>query len=204
MNAYTAKALVMATLLLGVAPAYFLTPSGDRWFAVGLWLLFSVIVGILVILKPVLHCPDCGRATRFFVNHAGWSARDPGGFRRHVTCANCGCIMDRLSGDVVGRIPPEEARIANRLVSSIRMRLGLFCVGCALIVGSIGVGTIVVRIVLQGSAHRDRAAIVLLGCGVAFLGGLFSLATSWWLNRKAKRLADEHDIKLRKGIRVRW
>ena len=197
MNAVQAKALTIVFLLVGFVPAYFLTSSGDRWFAVGLWLLCSVVVGLVVVTTPVLRCPQCGRATRYFDTYSDWTARLTGEFRRCVRCASCGTIIDRLSGDAIARTGADEARVIGRLAASLRMRLGLLWAGLALIFASLGVAAIIVRIMIDGNARPHRAGMVLAGCGVALVAGLALLLIAWWLKPQ-----EEHRV-FAKGIRLR-
>jgi hypothetical protein len=161
-------------------------------------------VGLLVLLLPVLRCPGCGRATRYFDNYSGWGARFTGDAYRHVNCRRCGCVIDRLTRSEVGRVPLDEVRILDRIVFLIRTALGLFLAGCSLVVCSTGVAIIIVQVMNEAGARRDRGALVLLGCGLVFLAGLASVAAAWWLKRKAWRLAAAHGVKMPKGIRIRW
>jgi hypothetical protein len=204
MNGYLVKALAIIVLLAGVIPVYHSMPRGDRAFAVVLWLVFSGLVGFLVLIMPLVRCPGCGWVTPYFDNYSAWRARMTGYARRNVKCPKCHTIIDRLNGSEVGQMPRDEARILDRLVFMIRLRLGLLWVGGALIIASIGVAIIIVQILRQENAHRDRGGVVLFGCGLVFLLGIVLWATSWWLKRKAKRLAEAHHIQMPRGIRVRW
>src|SRR5262245_18902886 len=114
------KIVVIATLLFSVLLAYWLEPGGDRWFAVGVWLVLTVIVGTIVLLMPVLHCPDCDRATPYMNNYRAWTARLTGNARQNVKCRHCGCIFDRLTSRVIGRMPLGESRVIDRMVFLFR------------------------------------------------------------------------------------
>jgi hypothetical protein len=204
MSGYLVKVVVLTVLVGGVVPVYFLMPGGDRRFAVVLWLVFSGVVGLLVLVMPLLCCPGCGWVTPYFDNYYAWGARLTGYARRYVKCPKCHAIIDRLRGSAVGQVPRDEGRILDRLVFMIRLRLGLLWVGGALITASIGVAIIIVQILRQEHANRDRAGVVLFGCGLAFLLGILLWVTSWWLKRKVKKLANAHHIQMSRGIRVRW
>jgi hypothetical protein len=202
MSEYTRKFVIIAVLVSCLAPIYYSMPSGDRMFAVWLWLGFCGVIGGLIWFTPILHCPRCGWCTPYHTY--SWGARWTGYMRRYIKCRKCHCIIDRLTGESVGKLPPEEGRALDRLVRLIRLRLGLYWLGGSLIVGSLGIGFIILRIALDGAAHQDRARNVLLGCGLVFLVGVSSLATAWWLKRKTRRLANDHHIELAKGMSIRW
>jgi hypothetical protein len=207
MNAHTAKAFVIAGLLVVSALgylAYLRQPSGDRWFAVVVWLAFAGFAGILVLLVPVLRCPNCGRATAYFDNYFEWTDRLTGGFRRRIKCKSCHCIIDRLTGTVVARLPRDEGRLISRLLLLVRIGWTLCSAGYALVIGSVGIGAIVADGIAEGVGNRHRAGVVLLGCGIALTAGLLLAVAGHWLKRRAGRMVEERGIKYATGVRTRW
>jgi hypothetical protein len=188
MKAYLGKAFLIAILLAGFAGIYFNTPLGDRSFALGLWLVFSLIVGCGVLLLPVLRCPDCGRATDYFDNYSERQNSLTGGNRRYFKCRHCHSVIDRLNGTVVQRLTAVDGRILDRISFLINAWLVFLAAGISLIGVSIFFGILVVLITLEGRANNDHALIVWLGCVGVFVIGLLLVVIGWGMKRRADRL----------------
>jgi hypothetical protein len=204
MSVTKSKLVLISSLLLCGVPIYFSMPGGDRQFTIVVWLLFCAFVSALVLHIPVLHCPNCERSTKYFDNYREWHHWFTSDFGRHVKCAHCGCIIDRASGAGVGRIPRDEATIIDRHVFYFRWRIALYILGATLLICSVALGVLMLRIMREANANQQQGVHVLVGCGVVFLLGLALLATGLWLKRRASRFAEENDVELREGIRVRW
>ncbi len=187
MNAYLGKAFIIAILLAGFAGIYFRTPLGDRTFALGAWLVFSLIAGCWVLLWPVLYCPNCGRATEYLDNYSERQNSLTGGHRRQFKCKHCHSVIDRLDGTVVHRLTAADGRNLDRISFLINMWLVLLAAGISLIGVSIVVGIIVVLITLEGRANNDHAPIVRLGCVGVFVIGLLLVVIGWCMKRRAHR-----------------
>ncbi|MCL6504522.1 MAG: hypothetical protein K6T86_17720 [Pirellulales bacterium] len=204
MSANIVKALLIAMLLAGVPLAYFTQASGDRWFAVVAWLAFAGIAGMVILLMPVLHCPNCGRATKYFDNYYPWTDRLRGGFLRHIRCKHCHSVIDRLSRTVVARLPRDEGQYITRLSVLVGIGRMLCAGGYALVIGSFGMGAIVAHGMVEGVGNRYRGGIVLLACGMAFTAGLLLAVAGHWLRRRGGRMAEERGIKYTTRVRIRW
>lgn len=204
MNAYLGKAFFIAMLLAGCAGVYLNAPSGDRSFATGVMLVFSLIAGGWVLLHPTLCCPHCGRATAYLDNYSERQDKLTGGHRRHVQCKRCHSVIDRLNGTVVHRFTAVEGTNLSRVTIRLHLWIVLLAAGISLIGVSIIGGIMVVLVTLEGRANSDHALTVRLGC-VGVLGiGLFLVAISWGLKRRAHRLAEQNGIHFPKGTRIRW
>ncbi len=203
MNAYLGKALLIAILLAGFAGVYFKTPLGDRSFALGVWLVFSLVAGCWVLLLPVLRCPDCGRATAYFDNYSERQDSLTGGHRRHLKCKHCHSVIDRLDRTVVQRMTATDGKNVDRINSLFSLWLVLLAAGISLIVVSTVVGIIVVLITLEGRANNDHALVVRLGCIGGFVIGLMLVVIGWRMKRRAHRFAEQNHIQYPKKIRIR-
>jgi ribosomal protein S27E len=204
MNANLGKAAIIAILLAGFAGIYFRTPVGDRSFALGVWLVFSLIFGCWILLLPVLRCPDCGRATMYFDNYSERVDSLTGGHRRHVKCKQCHSVIDRLGGTVVNRLMAEEGRNLDRIDFLLDMWRVLLAAGICLIGVSIVLGIIMVLITLDGHANNQRLAIGYSTCAGMFMLGLILVAAGWHQKRRASRFADQRGMRLSRKIRIRW
>jgi type III secretory pathway component EscS len=202
MNAYLGKAFIIAILLAGFAGVYFRTPLGDRSFALGVWLVFSLIAGGWVLLMPVLCCPNCGRATAYFDNYSERQDSLTGGNRRHVKCKHCHSVIDRLNGTVVHRLTAVDGRNLDRIRFLLSMWLVLMAAGILLIGVSIVVGIIEVLITLESRAN-DHALIVGIGCVGVFVTGLLLVAIGWGMKRRAHRFAEQNRIQFPNKVRIR-
>jgi hypothetical protein len=187
MNAYLGKASLVAVLLAGFVGIYFKTPMGDRTFALGVWLVFSLIAGCWILLLPVLCCPNCRRATAYFDNYSERQDSLTGGHRRHLKCNHCHCVIDRLNRTVVLRLTAVEGRNRDRFSSLVNMWVLLMFAGVLLIGVSIVVGIIVVLSTLEGRANNDHALVIRLGCVGGFVIGLLLVVTGWRMIRRAHR-----------------
>ena len=195
---------MIAVLVVGLVLMDFTQPSGDRGFAVVAGCVFAGVVAILILLIPVLHCPNCGRATAYFDNYFEWTDRLTGGFRRRIQCKHCHSMIDRLSRTVVAQLPRDEGDFIIRL--SVLMRLGwtLRGAGYALVIGSVGLGAILVHGIAAGVGIYHRAGVVLLGCGIAFATGFLLAVAGHRLRCRARRLAEERGIEYTSRVRSRW
>jgi uncharacterized membrane protein (DUF485 family) len=187
MNAYLGKAFLIAILLAGFAGVYFKTPLGDRSFALGVWLAFSLIAGGWVLLLPVLCCPNCRRATAYFDNYSERQDSLTGGHRRHLKCKHCHSVIDRLNGTVAHQFTAVEGRNRDRFSFLVNMWVLLMFAGILLIGVSIVVGIIVVLITLEGRANNDHALVVRLGCVGGFVIGLLLVVIGWGMIRRTHR-----------------
>jgi hypothetical protein len=188
MNAHLGKAFLIAILLAGLAGVYFRTPLGDRSFALGVWLVFSLIAGCWVVLLPVLCCPNCGRATWYFDNYTERQDSLTGGRRRHLKCNRCHSVIDRLNGTVVRRLTAVEGRKLDRFSFLVNVGLLLMIAGILLIGASVVVGIIVVLIALEGRADNNHALVVRIACAGGFVIGLLLVVIGWGTIRRAHRL----------------
>ncbi len=187
MNAYLGKAFLIAILLMGLVAIYFNAPLRDRSFAIGAWLVFSLIAGFWVLLLPVLFCPNCRRATAYFDNYTERQDSLTSGHRRYLKCKHCHSIIDRLNGTVVRRLTAVEGRNLDRFRFLFNMWLLLMIAGILLVGVSIVVGIIVVLINLEGRANNDHARVVRLGCIGGFIIGLMLVVIGWGMIRRAHR-----------------
>ncbi len=118
MNAYLGKAFLIAILLAGFAGVYFKTTLGDRSFALGVWLVFSLVAGCWVLLLPVLRCPDCGRATAYFDNYSErQDSLTAVGIAATSSAKHCHSVIDRLDRTVVQRMTATDGKNVDRINS---------------------------------------------------------------------------------------
>lgn len=203
MNAYVGKAFLIAILLAGFAGVYLRIPLGDQPFALGVWLVFSLIFGFWVLLLPVLRCPDCGRATAYFDNYSERQNSLTGGHRRHLKCKHCHSVIDRLNRTVVQRMTATDGKNVDRINSLFNLWLVLLAAGISLIVVSTVAGIIVVLITLEGRANNAHAPIVRLICVGLFVIGILLMVIGWGMKRRAHRFAEQNHIQSPKKIRMR-
>lgn len=202
MDAYKGKAFIFAGLLFVGALLYFRFPNDRVVFYV--WMVGAAVVCYLILVRPVLHCPSCGRATRYFDDYSEWTDRLRGGWHRYVRCARCGCIIDRLNRLAVGRVSPATRGFLNRLDLLLRIWKWINAAAWTLAIASVALGLIVMHSVMHEMGNPQRARVVLLGCGIAFASALVLMVTGRWVLRRAKRLAEERGIPFSTRTRIRW
>ena len=196
-----AKSALISILLATPVAAYFGAPSGDRWFAVGLWLVFAIIAGAIVLLIPMLRCPDCGRETNYFHNYSETLANR---HRRFTKCRGCHAMIDRATGDIVARIPPEEGQAIDR--SSILIQCGILFVimGINLLIVSVAILVITCLVVAEGRSNSNRTAIVVIGSGVGILLGILLIAAPILALRRSQRRGRDQQNHVPIRFRIRW
>lgn len=179
-----AKSTLIGILLAGLVAVYFGAPSGDRWFAVGLWLVFAIIAGAIVLLIPMLRCPDCGRETDYFHNYSETVANRR---YRFIKCRGCHAMIDRESGEVVARIQPDEGQTLDRTSFLVQCAILFVFTGVCLIIVSVTIGVITILLITEGRGNSNRTATVFIGSGVGLLLGIMLIVAPIVALRRSQR-----------------